>query len=120
MMSASLPPDATLTEVLSARALRAQPSRLWLDVLGGAAVAGVSLWARPTGWVVLASAAFCAMAYGAWAWTERHLRSLEWSATSSVEGRWRALRSVAAAVGLAAFALFLLSFVGLALGPIIS
>jgi hypothetical protein len=120
MMSASLPPDASLSEVLSARALRAQPSRLWLDVLGGAAIAGVALWARPAGWVVIASAAGCALCYGVWAWAERRLRALEWSAPAALQERWRAVRTIAGVVGLATFALFLLSFVGLALGPIIS
>jgi hypothetical protein len=120
MMSASLPPDATLAEVLSARALRADPSRLWLDVLGGAAIVAVAAWARPTGWVALASAAGCAMSYGIWAWAERRLRALDWPFTASIERRWRLVRAAAGVVGLAAFALFLLAFVGLALGPIIS
>jgi hypothetical protein len=117
---ASLPPDATLTQVLSARALRTDPSRLWIDVVGGTAVSAVALWARPTGWVVIASAAGCALAYGVWACAERALRALPWPFPQSIERRWQAVRTVAGVVGLAAFALFLLSFVGLALGPIIS
>ncbi len=120
MMSASLPPDASLTEVLSARALRAQPSRLWIDVLGGSAVAAVALWARPTGWVVISSAAGCALAYGVWAWAERALRGLAWPYPQEIERRWHAVRTIAGVVGIAAFVLFLLAFVGLALGPIIS
>jgi hypothetical protein len=120
MMSASLPPDASLTEVLSTRALRARPSRLWIDVLGGAAVAAVAVWARPTGWVAIASAAGCAMAYGVWACAERVTRSLEWGTPQAIERRWHAVRTIAGVVGLAAFVLFLLSFVGLALGPIVS
>lgn len=120
MMSVSLPPDASLTEVLSARALRAPPSRLWIDVLGGAAVTGVALWARPTGWVVIASAAGCAMAYGVWACAERALRGLAFPFPQVIERRWQMVRTIAGVVGLAAFVLFLLAFIGLALGPIIS
>jgi hypothetical protein len=120
MMSDSLPPDATLTEVLSARALRAQPSRLWLDVIGGAAIIAVALWARPTGWVAITSAATCVLAYGVWAWCERRLRALAWPFPQAIERRWRAVQLIAGVTGLAAFALFLLAFVGLALGPIVS
>lgn len=120
MMTASLPPDATLSQVLSDRALRSEPSRLWIDVLGGAAILGASVWARPAGWLVLASAAGCAMAYGVWAWAERRVRGLAFPFPQDVERRWRAVRTIAGVAGLAAFGLLLLAFLQLALGPMIS
>lgn len=120
MMTAPLPPDATLSQVLSARALRTPPSRLWIDVIGGASLVLVAAWARPTGWVVVASAAGCAVAYGVWAWAERRLRGLEFPFPQDDERRWQAVRTIAGVIGLASFALFLLAGVGLALGPIIS
>jgi hypothetical protein len=120
MMSASLPPDATLSEVLGARALRTPVSRLWIDLIGGAAILGCAVWARPAGWTTLAGAACSLGGYGAWALAERRLRAMTWPFVRRVETRWRIVRRAAGVIGILGFLLFLFSFLGVGLGRLIS
>jgi hypothetical protein len=119
-MSASLPPDASLSQVLSARAMRTPRDRLWIDVAGGAAIVLVAAWAKPAGWVVLASMASCLLCYGVWASAERALRALTFPFPRNVERRWEVVRSVAGLLGIASFVLFLFAGLGVALGRLIS
>ena len=111
---------ASLAEILSARARTAAPSRLALDVLGGAAIATTAAWARPAGWLALASAATCFFCYGLWAITERQLLSEPWRLPRVAERTYRGLHAAAAIVGMTAFVLLLLALLGIGLGPIIS
>jgi hypothetical protein len=120
MVIEELPRNASLSEILHARAMHASKGRLGMDMLGGAIVAGAIAWARPKGWVVLLAAALCFLAYGAWATAERRLQPVEFPARIEHESAWRALHAACAFVGLAAFCLLLLAFLGLALGKIIS
>jgi hypothetical protein len=120
MMTALLPPDATLAEVLSYRARNTPQSRLVIDIAGGVAVAAMTVWARPGGWVTLASAAVCFAAYGAWGWINQSLSAMHTPAGDAVIRRWRMLQLVAAGIGISAFVLFLVAALGIALGKIIS
>lgn len=115
-----LPPNASLAELLGARARRTPMDRLVIDVVGGALVAAVALWARPAGSVFLAAVGLCFAGYGAWAIAERRLEPRPWPERIPGERGWRVLHTVAAVIGLAAFVLVLFAALGLALGTIMS
>ncbi|MBM3908099.1 MAG: hypothetical protein FJ363_08495 [Gemmatimonadetes bacterium] len=110
----------TLAAFLHARALASTRDRLAVDILCGAAVASVALWARPQGWVALASAGVAFAMYGAWAVAERQLQPSAEPRRQSVEFLWFAVRALAGTWGLLAFALCLFALLGMALGTWIS
>jgi len=129
-MEASITPEVTLSDILGARARRTPADRLVLDIVGGALIAGAAIWARPAGWGLLLTAAACFVCYGVWAFAERRLResgdsrvgsttSAPAAATSATRG-WRIAWHVSAALGIFAFVALLFTFLGVALGPIIS
>ncbi len=120
MVAAELPANASLAELLSARARRTPRERLALDVAGGALVAGAALWARPAGWLTLTAAALCFASYGVWALAELRLLPRPWPEREPREGLWRGVQAVAALSGIGAFVLLLFAALGLALGRIIS
>lgn len=120
MVIEELPRDASLSEILHVRAMHASKGRLGLDIVGGAMVASAIAWMRPKGWLVLVAAAICFLAYGAWATAERRLQPVDVPAHIEHESAWRALHAAGAFVGIAAFCLMMVSFLGLALGTIIS
>jgi hypothetical protein len=120
MVAEQLPTNASLSELLSARARRTPADRLLIDIVGGALVAAVSLWARPAGWVALLAVATCFLSYGAWAIAERRLLPPAWPARIEHESAWRALHTTSAFIGLAAFGLLLFACLGIALGTIVS
>lgn len=118
MVAAELPTNASLSEVLSARARRTPRDRLLVDVAGGLLIAVAAAWARPTGWVVLASAAACLAAYGLWALAEVRLLPRPWPEATRHAAWWRGVQRVAAVLGVGAFVLFLVAALGVALGPL--
>lgn len=118
MVAAELPSNASLAELLSARARRTPRDRLALDVIGGLLVAAAAAWARPSGWVVVVAAAACFAAYGVWGLAEVHLLPRPWPEQVTRAPLWRAVQTVAALVGVAAFVLLLFAALGVALGPI--
>lgn len=118
MVAAELPSNASLAELLSARARRTPRDRLILDVVGGLLVAAAAAWAQPSGWVVIAAASACFAAYGVWGLAEVHLLPRPWPESVSREPLWRAVQAIAALAGVAAFVLFLFAALGVALGPI--
>ena len=120
MVATELPSNASLAELLSARARRTPFDRLVIDLVGGGLVLLVAAWARPGGWVALASVASCFLGYGAWAIAERRLQPVPWPETIPLEAIWRAVRGVAAVVGIGGFVLLLFATLGLALGSIVS
>ena len=120
MVANELPSNASLSEILSARALRTPTVRLIIDLAGGGLIAAAAAWARPRGWVALAAAAACFFASGAWAIAERRLQPVPWPETVPQESAWKVLRGVAAFVGIAAFCLLLFATLGIALGSIVS
>jgi hypothetical protein len=110
------PADATLAELLSARARRASPRRLTIDIVGGVIAAGIIYWAQPKGWVILFSAAVCLAAYGCWGFADRQVPK---SLLVVPQGRhhvWRAARGLAGLIGVLSFATALVVFLGFALG----
>lgn len=112
------PPNASLAELLRARAHRTPYDRLLIDIAGGVLVVAAAAWARPAGWVALAAAAACFSCYGAWAIADRNLQARAWPETIPNEGLWHAVRGAMAVIGIAAFALLLFATLGIALGPI--
>ncbi len=120
MTVSELPSNASLAEILSARAKRTPMDRLLIDLVGGGLVVLVAAWARPGGWVALAATAGCFLSYGAWAIAERKLRAVSWPESAPHEEVWRAVRGGAAVVGIAAFVLMLFATMGIALGSIVS
>lgn len=120
-MTSSTPrPDASLGDLLSARARATPASRLGIDIAGGALIAGAAFWARPIAWVVLASAASCLMFYGVWAIADRRLQREWWLETPGATAGWRLVRAIAGVLGLFAFGALLLAALGIALGRMIS
>ena len=120
MEPAELKPEASLAEFLHARALATAPGRLALDLVGGALVAGTAVWARPTGWDVLASAGLCFAMYAVWAFSERRLEAESRDMRVVSEFAWIAARTSATGLGLAALMALLFSVLRLALGTWIS
>lgn len=121
MVTSSHADDAhpSLAELLSARAKATPASRLVIDLIGGASVAAVAVWARQFGWFPLLAAGVCLSAYGLWALIERRLdseRDLSERAALTLE---LALR-VAATVGLVGFLGMLFGVLAIAFGPMIS
>ena len=107
-----------LRELLVARARGASDGRLVSDVIGGALIACIVLFWRPTGWLPLLSAACCFAAFGAWGISDRVLREQPDPARST-----RVLtivRAAAAVVGAVAGLALLFSLWALALGTWIS
>lgn len=115
-----LPPNASLNDVLSDRARRATPSRLGMDVLGGALVAAFMLWARSFAWRQLASAAACLFFYGLWAIAQRRLTREDAPVQLCCEPFWFTVRFVTGLLGLGAFVMLVLTALAAALGTIIS
>lgn len=118
MVAAELPGNATLSELLSARARRTPRDRLAIDVIGGFLIAATAGWARPSGWLVVAAAAGCFAFYGIWALAERQLLPRPWPERPSHEGLWEAVQGAAAVLGVGCFVLLLLAALGVGLGPI--
>jgi hypothetical protein len=113
MMSPALRSDATLPELLAARARAASDVRLAADVAGGVVAAAAVLFWRPGPWILLLSAALCFVAYGSWGIADRALGASQTRAL-------RALRGLAAVLGTVAAVALVAGVVALALGTIIS
>jgi hypothetical protein len=120
MVNSVLRPDASLGEVLTARARGASDKRLVADVLGGLLVAAVALIWQPPAWRFLSSAAFCFAAFGVWGVADRELT---WSARPWGPAGTRVLKGVricAAVVGALAAAALIFRVLALGLGKWIS
>lgn len=128
MVDSTLRSDASLPELLTARAHAATPRRLALDALGGLAGAVAALLWRPPGWPALLAAACCFAAYGVWAMADRALaRRLGLPLPLDVDRpsptgmiAIGAVRAVAAVVGTVAAIALVLAVVGGAIGRFIS
>jgi hypothetical protein len=125
-MDTTVRSEATLPELLSARARAASDLRLSLDVGLGLLVGAVAVWWRPAGWVVALSAALCFAAFGAWGLADRVLRARA-EVIELIPPPRRvpdellvALRAVAAVVGTAAAVLLVFSLLAATLGRFIS
>jgi hypothetical protein len=119
MVAASSSSSASLAELLSARAQSTPRSRLLIDIVGGALVAGVALWARPFAWFPVMAAAICLCAYGVWAIAERLLESAD-PLSPRQEFMLEIMQRGVAVLGLVAFLALLFGALGVAFGPVIS
>lgn len=120
MVLSGLRPDASLAEFLVYRARSASIRRLAADaVAGGAGVAAV-MWWRPTGWLVLASAALCFFSYGAWGVLDRARSRPAVMNRALIAGFVEALCALSGLFGALAAAGVLLGVWALALGTWIS
>ena len=73
MVDTALPPSLNLTDAVVHRARTASNRRLFVDTAGGALVATAAMVWKPSGWAVIASAALCFAAFGAWGVADRLL-----------------------------------------------
>jgi hypothetical protein len=73
MRNGALAPDASLPDVLAARARAASDGRLVIDVIGGVCIAvGVAVW-HPSAWLIPFCVAVCLAAFGAWGIADREI-----------------------------------------------
>lgn len=120
MIDAPLPNDASLPALLAHRARHASDRRLALDSAAGLLVASGALALRPPGWLLIASAAGCFAAFGAWGIADRELGERSAAGSERLVRALRAGRAIAAIVGLLAALTLLLTAVALGLGTWIS
>jgi hypothetical protein len=113
-------PDASLPELLAARARHASDGRLALDATGGFIfVLLAALWRGP-GWHLILSIAACFLAFGVWGIADRELGERSGSASRSALQLLRGARVIAIVVGALAFATLMVSALAIALGRMIS
>jgi len=120
MVLSALRPDASLPEFLADRARTASIRRLAVDALAGGAACAAAVWWRPTGWLVLASAALCFLSYGAWGVLDRVRSHSAVTAKTSLAGLVEATCVLCALLGALAAAGVLLGVWALGLGTWIS
>lgn len=113
-------PDASLPELLVARARHASDTRLALDAVVGFLFLMVSLLWHGPGWHLGASVAACFFAFGLWGISDRELGERGLGAPTGTLWLLRLTRVVAALLGAVAVVIVLLSALGLALGRMIS
>ena len=120
MVLSALRPDASLPEFLVHRARTASIRRLAVDALAGGAACAAALRWRPTGWLVLASAALCFFSYGAWGILDRVRSRSAVTDKTSLAGLVDATCVLCALLGALAAAGVLLGVWALGLGTWIS
>ena len=116
----ALPPDASLRDVLVARARASSDARLVVDVAGGLLVLVVVAAWHPRGWLLASCAALCFAAFGAWGISDRELSTPDGPARRWQILVFRAIRVAAVVLGVLAAAALVLQLFGLALGTWIS
>lgn len=114
------PPDATLPELLAARARHASDARLAVEAVIGALVVIASLAWHGPGWHLVASLAACVLAFGVWGIADRELGERASSRATVGTMALRALRVVAVVVGAIAVFVVFATGLGIALGRMIS
>jgi hypothetical protein len=119
MLDSPLRSEPSLAEFLIGRARNASDGRLALDVGLGVVVTIVVLIWRPGGWHIIASAALCFLAFGAWGITDRELENVS-AASLGGHRLLRVGRAVAVGVGALAAGTLLISLLAIALGTWIS
>lgn len=113
-------PDASLRDVLVARARASSDGRLVADVVGGVlALLAAATW-HPRAWVALCSIALCFASFGAWGITDRELGERGQAGPRWAVACFRGVRALAVATGAVGGIALLLGILGLALGTWIS
>jgi hypothetical protein len=112
--------DASLGEVLKARARSASDTRLAADAAGGFIVAVVTLaWPYPL-WYLVLPAACCFLAFGVWGIADRELGERGDTVTLKARRTLRIVQALAIVVGGASAAALALTLLGIAIGRVIS
>ena len=120
MAGSAIRPDATLPELLAARARDASDRRLALDAaIGSLAACALAYW-RPAAWLPLLGAALCFAAFGVWGIAMRELGERAARDAEAGTRALRALRVVAAIAGGVGTAMLLFGGLGTLLGTWIS
>lgn len=109
----------SLGEALVERAHGASMRRLILDVAGGLVAFGIIVAWRPEGWAVVASAALCFAAFGAWGLSDRLLDSPYRIANKAIAAALLIVRTLAIAIGVGAALVILFGSLGIAMGTFI-
>jgi len=112
--------DASLTDMLAARARGASDGRLVLDVVGGLVVAIVFVLWRPIAWLIPFGISLCFLSFGVWGIADRELGERTGEASETLIATLRAARGAAGLVGGAAAIFTVLVALGAALGTWIS
>jgi hypothetical protein len=120
MVLSALRPDASLPEFLAHRARSASVHRLSIDLVIGVAGASAALSWRPSGWLVLTSAALVFFAYGGWGLGDRARSSKTAQEHRVLRGSMETVCALFGATGLSAAAALLYSVWAIALGTWIS
>jgi len=118
-MVAAIPHDNSLGDALVQHSRRASIRRLTLDVAGGLLTVALAAAWRPSGWIVLVSAALCFAAFGAWALADRVLDPPGRVSSSAIAALLLILRTVAIAVGMAAMLILVFGSLEIAMGTFI-
>ncbi len=120
MVKVMLPADASLPDVLAARARAASDSRLVADVIGGVlAVVALSVW-RPWAWLSLAGVALAFAAFGSWGIADRELQERGDRGARWLRITLTSVRVASVIIGAIAAMGALLTGLGVALGTWIS
>jgi hypothetical protein len=113
-------PDSSLPGFLASRARSSSDSRLALDATVGFLVAlAAAMWGGPA-WHFIVAAASCFFAFGLWGIADRELRDRGPAVPVGIRRSLRTTQIVACIIGVVATLTLLLSFLGIALGRIIS
>jgi hypothetical protein len=120
MMNPALRSDASLPEVLAARARATPDGRLVADVaVGLLAGLAAAVW-RPVAWVSLAGICVALAAFGLWGIFDRELREGYAAEGAALARGLRAARAMATAIGVVAAVGALFAGLGVLLGTWIS
>lgn len=122
MVESQQQPELNLVEFLTTRARRASDTRLVLDAAIGLVAALIAVIWRPTGWLLVASAALCVAAFGWWGIADRELRERVVNAADARDAHTilRVMRATAVGLGSLGAGALLIGLLGVALGTWIS
>lgn len=112
--------DATLAEFLADRARHSSDIRLVADIWVGVLAAFAAWYWEPAGWILVAAAGTALAGYGLWAVADRELAGRRASGAAGSVQALLALRAAAATLAAAAAIVFVLRFLAVALGRMIS
>lgn len=120
MVLSSIGASESVADALIQRARTRSNPRLSADLIGGAFVTtAVAVW-RPTGWLVIASAALCFSAFGAWGFADRLLNDGGEHASRHLFYFLLVFRTIVVTIGVVSALLFLFGVAGISMGTWIS